>query len=136
MRRRHFINSVAATTLVGCQGGNDSATDGDARPDIQHGIDLDLAEVLRAYFGEGQIPDVRLVGSAYARRFDTDEDYADDLTDVVSIVGASGTIDEAVDALRARADDDFVAADMVVVDGWALGITEARLSATADYVDA
>lgn len=124
------MGSMAATTIAGCKGGDGPGVD------IQEGISLDLAEVMRAYFGVDEIENARMAGAAYARRFDDDSAYADDLAIVVELVGESATVDEAVQALRARADEDFFVAEMVVVDGWALGLTEARLGATADYVDA
>lgn len=128
MRRRGFVVSLGAITVVGCKEDEDGAP---VDPDAS----LHIAGVVRAYFGD-ELDDVRFLGARYRLRFESDDALGEDLGPLVELLAQEPTVDDAVEALRTRVEADFQASRMLLVDGWALGAAETRMAALAEYVDA
>ncbi|MGH1345095.1 MAG: hypothetical protein ACRBN8_26275 [Nannocystales bacterium] len=127
MNRRSFVVRLSATTVVsglaGCNGGGSG----------NGGSSLDLLRVMQVYFG-AELATGRLVGERYALNFADDDALELDLEAVVETIQAEDTVDTAVEALRVQVQADFADATMVLVDGWALGLTEARIAGLAQRV--
>lgn len=139
IKRRSFAVRLASTAMAGSVAGPVASTvvscgEGDESR-IGEGMGPDIAQVMRAYFGDG-LTSGRLVGTRYRRRFGSDDAWAEDLGPIVDIIDAQPTVDEAVAALRAAVEADAQAARMLLVDGWALATAEARIAALAEYVEA
>lgn len=140
IKRRGFAARLASTAAVSTVVGTVASTtagcrEDDGSPPLSEGVGLDVAQVMRAYFGDG-LDSGRFVGARYRRRFESDDALADDLTPIVDIIGAQPTVDEAVAALQAKVEADVQASSMLVVDGWALAAAEVRIAALAEYVEA
>ena len=132
IKRRGFAVRLASTAMVGPVAG---CREDDGKPPLGDGVGLDIAQVMRAYFGDG-LQSGRFMGARYRRRFGSDDAWAEDLGPIVDIIDAQPTVDEAVAALRAEVEADVQAARMLLVDGWALAAAETRIAALAEYVEA
>ena len=106
----------------------------DPKRDVQSELALDVEGVLTAFFGADRMDDVRSVGAAYSDRFENNGAYADDLRPVLDVIDAASSLDQAVTNLDAAFEADLATTHLLVVDGWQLGATEARLAGLADYI--
>lgn len=64
------------------------------------------------------------IGQIFIKQF-PNENIEDELEEALSESGASNN-DSLIETLEAQIEDDFVQANIVIIDGWILSLTEAR----------
>jgi len=96
---------------------------------------LDLEEMLLAYFEGADETHVATVGEPYLERFGEDTDAAvEDLSEAVRVVEEAQMVDEAIARWNDAVRSDFEAGDVVDVAGWQLAPTESRLCGLVYYL--
>lgn len=154
LSRRRFLGTVVAPSVAALLGGPTAcADDGSGGPSDDVGFDVhldvgfdvgadigddvsppewDYPQLVEAYFGGVDMDGIRAIGRAYMRSFDGSDAIEDDLALLLAPLLRETALNDAVARCEEWVDGELSDAAVVVVAGWVISPTEARLCALAE----